>query len=44
MNAVEAHFGFADDNEPVDVVITWPNNTVSEFKQVTVDQLITFQE
>jgi hypothetical protein len=44
MNAVEAHFGFADDNKPVDVVITWPNSTVSEFKQVTVDQLITFQE
>ncbi len=44
MNAVEAHFGFAENNEPVDIVITWPNSTVSEFKQVTVDQLITFQQ
>lgn len=44
MNAVEAHFGFADNNQPVDIVITWPNSTVSEYKQVTVDQLITFRE
>jgi hypothetical protein len=44
MNAVEAHFGFAADNQPVDIVITWPNSMVSEYKQVNVDQLISFQE
>jgi len=44
MNAVEAHFGFADNSEPVDIIITWQNQTVSEYKQVAVDQLITFQQ
>ena len=44
MNAVEAHFGFADNDEPVDIIVTWPNLSVSEFKQVTVDQLISFQQ
>ncbi len=44
MSAVEAHFGFADSSEPVDIIVTWPNRTVSEFKQISVDQLITFQQ
>jgi hypothetical protein len=44
MNAVEAHFGFAQDSEPVDIKVTWPNGIVSEFTNITVDQVLTFQQ
>jgi predicted small lipoprotein YifL len=44
MSAVEAHFGFAQDSEPVDIKVTWPNGIVIEFTNITVDQVLTFQQ
>ncbi|TDF35846.1 CRTAC1 family protein [Alteromonadaceae bacterium M269] len=40
-NAVEAHFGFGLADTPVNVRVTWPDGSESEFNNIEVDQMVT---
>ena len=40
-NAVEAHFGLGLADTPVNVRVTWPDGSESEFNNIEIDQMVT---
>jgi hypothetical protein len=43
-NAVEAHFGLGTEDLPVKITVTWPDSTITEYENISVDQFITLKQ